>query len=193
VLKQARRGSWRSSKQRLFSPGNVVTDGCEPHGCWELNLHSLEERPVLLTTEPSLCHLAYFFDVSLGWRGRRDPGAPRDLSKQAFPLKLLGNGSNCCFPVCFRSNAEKRELGLDKSCLFCVLLLFVPFFLSCMYIYKNGGGHSRGKGSWRTFQHHVFAVRYCRTQGLSPLAVPPVSLHVLLAAIHIGRNILPTE
>lgn len=30
-------------------------DGCEPHcGCWELNLGSLGEPPVLLTVEPSL-------------------------------------------------------------------------------------------------------------------------------------------
>ena len=32
-----------------------ITDGCEPPcGCWELNLHPLEDQSVLLTTEPSL-------------------------------------------------------------------------------------------------------------------------------------------
>lgn len=32
-----------------------VIDGCEaPCGCWELNLDSLEEQPVLFTVEPSL-------------------------------------------------------------------------------------------------------------------------------------------
>lgn len=34
---------------------NGVTDGCELiFRCWELNLGSLEEHPVLSTTEPSL-------------------------------------------------------------------------------------------------------------------------------------------
>ena len=32
-----------------------VTDGCElSHGCWKLNPGPLQEKPVLLTTEPSL-------------------------------------------------------------------------------------------------------------------------------------------
>lgn len=35
--------------------GNRVTDDCElVFRCWELNLGSLEEHPVLSTTEPSL-------------------------------------------------------------------------------------------------------------------------------------------
>ncbi|KAM7323220.1 hypothetical protein ACRRTK_017326 [Alexandromys fortis] len=34
---------------------DLITDGCEPPcGYWELNSESLEEQPVLLTTEPSL-------------------------------------------------------------------------------------------------------------------------------------------
>jgi hypothetical protein len=32
-----------------------ITDGCEPPcGCWKLNSGSLEEQPVLLTSEPFL-------------------------------------------------------------------------------------------------------------------------------------------
>lgn len=39
----------------VSSPGVPVTDSCElPCGCWELNMDSLEEQPVLLTIEPSL-------------------------------------------------------------------------------------------------------------------------------------------
>ena len=39
----------------LRSPGTGVTDGCEPPcGCWELNPGPIEEKPVLLATEPSL-------------------------------------------------------------------------------------------------------------------------------------------
>ena len=34
---------------------DLVTDGCEPPcGCWEMNSGSLEEQPVLLTSETSL-------------------------------------------------------------------------------------------------------------------------------------------
>ena len=37
------------------SPGTEVTGGCElPCGCWESNLHSLEEQLVLLIAESSL-------------------------------------------------------------------------------------------------------------------------------------------
>ena len=37
------------------SPGSRVTGSCElPCGCWEWNLGLVEERPVLLTAEPSL-------------------------------------------------------------------------------------------------------------------------------------------
>ena len=36
-----------------------ITDGCEPPcGCWELNSGPLEERLLLLTTEPSLQYLS---------------------------------------------------------------------------------------------------------------------------------------
>ena len=38
-----------------------ITYGCEPPGiCWELKSGPLEERSVLLTTEPSLC-LSFFY------------------------------------------------------------------------------------------------------------------------------------
>jgi hypothetical protein len=37
----------------IGSSGTGVTDGCEPPcGSWELNLGALEERHVLLSTEP---------------------------------------------------------------------------------------------------------------------------------------------
>ncbi|KAL6073969.1 hypothetical protein STEG23_020461, partial [Scotinomys teguina] len=37
------------------SPGTGVTDSFKlPYGCWALNLVPLEEKPVLLTAEPSL-------------------------------------------------------------------------------------------------------------------------------------------
>lgn len=45
-----------------------VADACkQPHGCWELNLGSLEEQPVLLTTEPILqpCFLIVKFSPFL--------------------------------------------------------------------------------------------------------------------------------
>jgi hypothetical protein len=42
------RGLW-------IPPGTRVPDRCElPCGCWEPNLDSLQEQPVLFTTEPSL-------------------------------------------------------------------------------------------------------------------------------------------
>jgi hypothetical protein len=38
----------------LATPETGVIDDCElPCGCWELNLDALEEKPILLTTEPS--------------------------------------------------------------------------------------------------------------------------------------------
>lgn len=55
------------------SPGPEVTDGCElPCGCLELNLGTLQEQPVVLTTKPSLQSLfllaliyQFFLDVLL--------------------------------------------------------------------------------------------------------------------------------
>ena len=45
----------RGQKESAGSLGTGVTDGCEPPcACWELTLGSLEEQPVLLTTESSL-------------------------------------------------------------------------------------------------------------------------------------------
>jgi hypothetical protein len=42
---------WCSAYMRV----HVSVDSCElPCGCWELNPGTLEEQPVLLTTEPSL-------------------------------------------------------------------------------------------------------------------------------------------
>jgi hypothetical protein len=44
------------------SLGTGVPDSCElPCGFWELNLDPLEEQPVLLTAEPSLQLLLFFF------------------------------------------------------------------------------------------------------------------------------------
>jgi hypothetical protein len=41
----------------IESPGTRVVDSCEmPCGCWELNLGSLKEQPMLLTVEPSFQH-----------------------------------------------------------------------------------------------------------------------------------------
>ena len=41
-----------------------VMDGCEPPcGSWELNPGSLEEQPVLLTTEPFLYSLGFSSDI----------------------------------------------------------------------------------------------------------------------------------
>ena len=34
-------------------------------GCWELNLGPLEEKPVLLTTEPSLLTPRLFFEIKI--------------------------------------------------------------------------------------------------------------------------------
>jgi hypothetical protein len=40
---------------RKKNASDPIIEGCEPsHGCWELNSGPLEERPVLLTAEPSL-------------------------------------------------------------------------------------------------------------------------------------------
>lgn len=42
-------------KEDCGFPGNGVPDGCElPFGCWESNVSSLKEQPVLLTCEQSL-------------------------------------------------------------------------------------------------------------------------------------------
>jgi hypothetical protein len=42
-------------KKRELETLEVELDDCEPsRGCWELNLGSLEEKPVLLIAEPSL-------------------------------------------------------------------------------------------------------------------------------------------
>lgn len=39
------------SKHDVGLPGTEVTKGCElPYGCWEVNLGSLQEQHVLLTT-----------------------------------------------------------------------------------------------------------------------------------------------
>lgn len=43
------------SEEGIRSPGTGVPDNCElPCGCWDLNLGSLEEKPVLLAAEPPL-------------------------------------------------------------------------------------------------------------------------------------------
>jgi hypothetical protein len=48
VLEEARRG-------HLELPGTGVIDGyLQKHGCWESNVSLVGEKPVLLTTEPSL-------------------------------------------------------------------------------------------------------------------------------------------
>jgi hypothetical protein len=48
--------SWYPRGSEDVGPhGYRVMDSCKPPcRCWELNLGSLEEQPVLLTTEPSL-------------------------------------------------------------------------------------------------------------------------------------------
>jgi hypothetical protein len=33
---------------------DLISDGCEPRGCWDLNSGPSEEQSVLLTAEPSL-------------------------------------------------------------------------------------------------------------------------------------------
>lgn len=46
------------------SPRTAVTDGCEALcGCWELNLCSLKDHPVFLTTEQSLQTISPFSDL----------------------------------------------------------------------------------------------------------------------------------
>ena len=43
---------------------DLITDGCEsPCGFWELNSGPLEERSVLLTSEPSLQHSIFLFTL----------------------------------------------------------------------------------------------------------------------------------
>jgi hypothetical protein len=42
------------SVEDVRSSGTGIIDGCKlPGECWDLNLGTLEEHPVLLTTEPS--------------------------------------------------------------------------------------------------------------------------------------------
>lgn len=42
-------------EEGIEAPGTEILDGCEPLcGCWEMNLASLEEQPVNVTTELSL-------------------------------------------------------------------------------------------------------------------------------------------
>jgi hypothetical protein len=63
-----------------ISPGIVVNDSCEPpFGCWELNLDSLEEQPVPLTTKTSLhprkdTLVKLGFTVSSTLAGQQAPG-----------------------------------------------------------------------------------------------------------------------
>ena len=57
--------------ESVRSHGTRITDSCElPRGCWELNSSLLEEKPVLLTTEPSLQLSPENFKVS----SERDEG-----------------------------------------------------------------------------------------------------------------------
>jgi hypothetical protein len=39
--------------ESVRSSGTGVTESFELYGCWELNLGTLKEQPVLLTAEPS--------------------------------------------------------------------------------------------------------------------------------------------
>lgn len=48
-------GACKGKKKSTGSPGTEVMDGCEtPYGCWELNLSSLQQQQMFLTTEPFL-------------------------------------------------------------------------------------------------------------------------------------------
>jgi hypothetical protein len=53
---------WRMPEEDTRFLGTGITDGSEPPcRCWELNLGPLEEQPLLLTIEPSLCSVGQFF------------------------------------------------------------------------------------------------------------------------------------
>ena len=72
-------------KQSVRSSATEVTGSCElPCGCWELNLDSWEEQPVLLTTEPSLhlicCYLGFLKAVSGVQTSFPPPNSPVTLS-----------------------------------------------------------------------------------------------------------------
>jgi hypothetical protein len=58
----------RCPERGIRCPRTGVTDGCElPHRCWKLNSGTLEEPPVLLTTEPPLRPFRTVLDmISLG-------------------------------------------------------------------------------------------------------------------------------
>ena len=44
------------AEESTGSAGTGGTDGCDlPYGFWEVNLDTLQEEPVLITAEPSLC------------------------------------------------------------------------------------------------------------------------------------------
>lgn len=54
------------TREHFVSPGTGVIHGFElPCGCWEPNLGSLEEDPVLSPTEPSLEPQVLFHSCSL--------------------------------------------------------------------------------------------------------------------------------
>jgi hypothetical protein len=51
--------------ESVRSPGTGGTDGCEPLcGCWDLDLDTLKEQPVFLTSEPSLYSHGILFLIS---------------------------------------------------------------------------------------------------------------------------------
>lgn len=41
----------RRLEEGIISSGTVVTDECEPCGCWKLNPGPLQKQPLLLTSE----------------------------------------------------------------------------------------------------------------------------------------------
>ena len=81
------------------SSGTAVMDGCEPPGgCWELNLHLLEQQPVLLTL--SCLSTALLFDLLLVivplWSLLSSDRKLRHLKTEALAPQLLlcaGHGS----------------------------------------------------------------------------------------------------
>ena len=68
---------------------DLIIDSCKPTcGCWELNSGSLEEQPALLTSEPSLQPIFYFFVDSVLLLSTH--GCPGTCFADQDGLKLLG-------------------------------------------------------------------------------------------------------